>query len=346
MNPEETIALSFVPVTALMRGGLAARLREDDPTLVELARRHLPAARAARQAAHARGISAVAWCDPDYPQSLLTLEDFPPALWYRGDIRVVTGRVCVAIVGSRTASPTSLDMAARLGADLASAGVVVVSGLARGVDSAAHRGALTTGLTVAVLGSGVDTVYPAEHEGLASRVAGHGVVLSELPPGVPPLAYHFPLRNRLISGLSRAVVVVEAAEKSGSLITAGYALNQGREVLAVPGAVAGGRNRGAHALIRDGAKIVESADDIVCELGTDLQCPTPPSSEVSPVSSMSSGDTVANAMVPDVRYELDELRARTGLDTPALLVRLADLELAGSVRRLAGGCFMRPVRTC
>ena len=224
--------------------------------------------------------------------------------------------------------------------------MVVVSGLARGVDSAAHRGALTTGLTVAVLGSGVDTVYPAEHEGLASRVAGHGVVLSELPPGVPPLAYHFPLRNRLISGLSRAVVVVEAAEKSGSLITAGYALNQGREVLAVPGAVAGGRNRGAHALIRDGAKIVESADDIVCELGTDLQCPTPPSSEVSPVSSMSSGDTVANAMVPDVRYELDELRARTGLDTPALLVRLADLELAGSVRRLAGGCFMRPVRTC
>jgi DNA processing protein len=142
------------------------------------------------------------------------------------------------------------------------------------------------------------------------------------------------------------VVVVEAAEKSGSLITAGYALNQGREVLAVPGAVAGGRNRGAHALIRDGAKIVESADDIVCELGPDLPCSTPPTSKASPVSSMSSGDIVANAMVPDVRYELDELRARTGLDTPALLVRLADLELAGSVRRVAGGCFMRPVRTC
>ena len=176
MNPDEAIALSFVPVTALMRGGLAARLREDDPTLVELARRHLPAARAARQDAHARGISAVAWCDPDYPPRLLTLEDFPPAIWYRGDIRVVTGRPCVAIVGSRTASPTSLDMAARLGADLASAGVVVVSGLARGVDSAAHRGALTTGLTVAVLGSGVDTVYPAEHEGLASRVAEHGEI--------------------------------------------------------------------------------------------------------------------------------------------------------------------------
>ena len=132
-------------------------------------------------------------------------------------------------------------MATRLAADLAATGVVVVSGLARGVDSAAHRGALRTGLTVAVLGSGVDTIYPAEHDTLASTIAGQGAVLSELPPGVPPLAYHFPLRNRLISGLSRAVVAVEAAEKSGSLITAGYALNQGREVLAVPGAVAGGR---------------------------------------------------------------------------------------------------------
>ena len=153
-------------------------------------------------------------------------------------------------------------------------------------------------------------------------------------------------RNRLISGLSRAVVLVEAAEKSGSLITAGYALNQGREVLAVPGAVAGGRNRGAHALLRDGAKIVESADDIVSEIGTALPCPTRRSSETSSVSSMASGDIVVGAMVPDVRYELEDLRARTGLETPVLLAHLADLELAGSVRRLAGGSFIRLVRTC
>jgi DNA processing protein len=189
-------------------------------------------------------------------------------------------------------------------------------------------------------------VYPAEHAGLAGQISAQGAVVSELPPGVPPLAYHFPLRNRVISGLSSVVVVVEAAEKSGSLITAGYALNQGREVLAVPGTVAGGRNRGAHALIRDGAKIVESADDIVEELGTDLPCLAGQPTETSDGASMASGDIVARAMVPDLRYELEDLRARTGLETPVLLAHLADLELAGSVRRLAGGSFIRLVRTC
>ena len=214
------------------------------------------------------------------------------------------------------------------------------------VGLAAHRGALTHGRTAAVLGSGPDWIYPKAHEGLADEIAANGVVLSEYPPGTAPLPFHFPQRNRLISGLSRAVVLVEAAEKSGSLITAACALEQGRDVMVVPGNPLTGRNRGGHALLRDGAKIVESADDIVEELGTDLPCLAGQPTETSDGASMASGDIVARAMVPDVRYELEDLRARTGLETPVLLAHLADLELAGSVRRLAGGSFIRLVRTC
>ena len=157
---------------------------------------------------------------------------------------------------------------AQLAADLASRGLTIVSGLARGVDSAAHRGALAGGgQTIAVLGSGVDVMYPPEHAPLAREIEQRGAVVSELAPGTPPHPVFFPQRNRIISGLSRAVVVIEAGEKSGSLITARCALDQGRDVLAVPGNVLSGRNRGAHALLRDGAKIVESADDILEELG-------------------------------------------------------------------------------
>src|SRR5438445_10692595 len=174
----------------------------------------------------------------------------------------------VAIVGSRAASPYALAVAEQLAHDLAACGLVVVSGLARGVDSAAHRGAPAgAGVTVAVLGSGVDVMYPPEHESLAEEIDKAGAVASELVPGTPPQPWFFPLRNRIISGLSRAVVVIEAGEKSGSLITARCALEQGRDVLAVPGNVLSGRNRGAHGLLRDGAKIVETADDILEELG-------------------------------------------------------------------------------
>ena len=188
-------------------------------------------------------------------------------LWTRGAIDVLN-RPAVAIVGARAASPYGLSVAGRLASDLAAAGVVVVSGLARGVDSAAHRGALAArGTTIAVLGSGVDVVYPPEHAPLAAEIAASGAVISELTPGAAPLPQFFPQRNRIISGLSRAVVVIEAGEQSGSLITARLALEQGREVLAVPGNVLSGRNRGAHGLLRDGAKIVESADDILEELG-------------------------------------------------------------------------------
>ena len=177
-------------------------------------------------------------------------------------------RPIVAIVGSRAATPYAIDVAHRLGQELSDRGLVVASGLARGVDSAAHRGCLAGAApTVAVLGSGVDRVYPGEHEALALEIAQKGLLVSEFGPGAPPLPEHFPLRNRIISGISLAVVVVEASEKSGSLITARCALEQGRDVMAVPGSVLSGRNRGSHSLLKDGAKVVESAVDILEGLG-------------------------------------------------------------------------------
>ena len=180
-----------------------------------------------------------------------------------------SGEPAVAVVGSRAATAYALDVGERLGGELASRGVVVVSGLARGVDSAAHRGSLDAGgPTVAVLGSGLDNVYPPEHENLAQTDCKQwSCHISELGPGGMPLPENFPLRNRIISGISLAVVVVEASEKSGSLITASCAIEQGRDVMAVPGSVLTGRNRGSHSLLKDGAKVVETADDILDELG-------------------------------------------------------------------------------
>jgi DNA processing protein len=227
----------------------------------------LSAADSALSGAAGAGVSPLPWFDERYPALLGCIADPPPVVWVRGDVEVL-GRPAVAIVGSRAATPYALQASARLAAELAARGVVVTSGLARGVDSSAHRGCLEAGgLTIAVLGSGLDCVYPSEHAGLAERIAAQGAVVSELAPGAPPLPEHFPLRNRIISGLSLGVVVVEASEKSGSLITARCALEQGRDVLAVPGSILTGRNRGSHALLKDGAKVVETADDILDELG-------------------------------------------------------------------------------
>jgi len=247
----------------------------------------------------------------------------------------------VAIVGSRTASPVAIETASRIATDLASRGVTVVSGLARGVDSAAHRGALQTGRTAAVLGSGLDRMYPSEHAALASQIAVEGIVMSEYPPDTPPLPLFFPIRNRLISGLSRAVVVIEANEKSGSLITAACALEQGREVMAVPGNVLSGRNRGAHALIRDGAKIVECADDIVEELLGAVSLTDARETALSSISSGVSADPIVTRMELGQAYDVDGLAALSGVESVRLLSRLIDLELQGHVRRVGGGRFMR-----
>src|SRR5512138_3169661 len=336
MTPDEAIALSLARLADLPRLGLTDRLRTDDPNLLELARTLLPRASAVRTAAARRGISVIAWNDEQFPAALLTLADVPPALWYQGPLEVLDAPA-VAIVGSRVASAVAIETATRLATDLASRGVTVVSGLARGVDSAAHRGALQAGRTAAVLGSGLDRVYPAEHEPLAVKIAAAGIVVSEFSPDTPPLPMFFPMRNRLISGLSRAVVVIEANEKSGSLITAACALEQGREVMAVPGNVLSGRNRGAHALIRDGAKIVECADDIVEELwGTGW----PRHAEANALSAASSAvsvDPIVSRMEAGQAYDVDALAALSGVENVRLLSCLIDLELQGRVRRVSGG---------
>jgi DNA processing protein len=300
-------------------------------------------ARALRIAEHA-GLTPVAWGDCRYPPALAAIFDPPPVLWIRGDARALRAQA-VAIVGSRAASPYALAVAERLAADLAARGIVVVSGLARGVDSAAHRGALgaATGAhdaTVAVLGSGVDVVYPAEHKALARDIEGGGAIVSELVPRTPPRPEFFPLRNRIISGLSRAVVVIEAGERSGSLITARCALEQGRDVLAVPGNVLSGRNRGAHALLRDGAKIVETADDILEE----LRLPLPATRRGD--DGTASADPVLAALPPGEECGLDVIAARADLAPSRVLTRLFELEMRGLVGRAGGGRFVRIDRPC
>lgn len=294
-------------------------------------------ARAALARAASRAVAAIPWGDPRYPPLLAAIPDPPLVLWVEGDPECL-GRPAVAIVGSRGASPYGLEAAGRLAGELAGAGMTIVSGLARGVDSAAHRGALSAGgTTAAVLGSGVDVIYPAEHAGLAAEAAGRGAVLSEYPPGTPPLKQYFPARNRIISGLSLGVVVIEAAVRSGSLITANRALEQGRHVMAVPGNILSGRFRGSHGLLRDGAGIVDGAADVLAELGASSLRALCPAAR----SDAAADDVVLHAMAVGETYDADALARETGLPPSPLLVRLLDLELGGRVRRVAGGRFMR-----
>jgi len=344
MTLDQAVALSLLD-DQLPKPGLTARLQCEDPELLELAGHMVETARDVRLRAEAAGVHVLPWNDPRFPTLLGAIPDCPPVLWYRGLLPVLDAPA-VAIVGSRAATSVSIDTAARLAHDLAARGVVVVSGLARGVDSAAHRGALSAGHTVAVLGSGVDYIYPPEHAPLSAQIAQAGVVLSEYPPGTAPLPHHFPMRNRLISGLSLAVVVIEASEKSGSLITARCALEQGRDVMAVPGNVLSGRNRGGHALLKDGAKIVETADDIVEELGFEPPPSRPRDGGTSSSETARSADPVLRVMEADQAYDLDALAFGSGLEVRRLLPRLIELELAGLVRRQGGGRFVRPSGTC
>ena len=215
------------------------------------------------------GMDCIHLGNAEYPQLLAEISDPPACIWTRGD-RARSRHIGVAVIGARAASQEGLTAAYEIAFDLARAGIVVISGLARGIDSAAHRGALDGGgKTIAVLGTGIDVVYPSENAELSRQITASGLLVTEFPPGACPEDWHFPRRNRIISGLSKAVVVVEAREKSGSLITARLAADQGRDVMAVPGTFVGGRNRGANALLRDGAKLVESAVDILQELGLD-----------------------------------------------------------------------------
>ncbi len=294
-------------------------------------------ARRALQEATTSRLTVLSIADPAYPSLLQHIPDPPIVLWGRGEPELLD-RPAVAIVGSRRASATGIAMATQLAREVSRAGLGVVSGLARGIDAAAHRGALEAGgHTVAVLGNGADVTYPPEHGDLSASVAAHGMLVTEFPPGTLPYASHFPLRNRIISGLSRAVVVVEASDKSGALITARAALEQGRDVLAVPGPVASGCYRGCHALIKDGARLVESVEDILDEIRWRRPQATSPvvDDKVMAVSEL------ADIIRPGEVLTLDDLAARSGQSAQRLLADLGRLELAGRVVRMAGGTFTR-----
>lgn len=356
MDLHTAVTVSMLPVSRGRACAVFKELREADahvPAAAVLARFGVPpperpallaaaAARADRalRAAASCGMEPIAWFDPRYPRLLGCIEDPPPVLWLRGQAAVLE-RPIVAIVGSRAATTYAIDVAWRLATDLARRGVVVASGLARGVDSAAHRGALEAGGgTVAVLGSGLDRVYPREHGDLADTIGGTGVVMSELGPGGPPLAEHFPLRNRIISGISLGVVVVEASEKSGSLITARCAMEQGRDVMAVPGSVLTGRNRGSHALLKDGARVVETADDMLDGLGWP-GAGLPPGTRHA-AGGHGSSDPLLSRFEAGESYDLDTLVQATGMSGAELLTRLMELELGGYVRTEGGRFARRP----
>jgi DNA processing protein len=291
-------------------------------------------------------ITLLPWSDVAYPPALAAIVDPPPLLWVKGRVDALAAQPVVAIVGARAASAYGLAVAERLAGDLASRGVMIVSGLARGVDSAAHRGALAGGgVTVAVLGSGVDIIYPPEHKPLAREMQERGAIVSELVPDTPPNPIFFPQRNRIISGLARAVVVIEAGDKSGSLITARSALEQGRDVLAVPGNILTGRNRGAHGLLRDGAKIVETADDILEELHLSVGMNPGAAAEASEPA-RAPIDSLLACLTTGETCDLDEIAERSGLTSARLLPRLFELEVQGLVRRAGGGRFVRIDRPC
>ncbi|HYB43124.1 MAG TPA: DNA-processing protein DprA [Candidatus Methylomirabilis sp.] len=283
--------------------------------------------------------------DREYPALLREIADAPDALYVRGAL-LERDALAIAVVGSRQATSYGTGVAEELGRELAARGVTIVSGLARGIDSAAHRGALRAGgRTIAVLGSGADVIYPSEHRPLAAEIEASGALVSQFAPGTRPLAYRFPVRNRVIAGLALGVVVVEAAEKSGALITARLAGELGREVMAVPGRVTSAASRGAHALIRDGAALVESWTDVVAQLPARWRACVSAEGPDADGGAASCGDAEADAAlvlaaVGDEERTLDAVVERSGLASGRAAAVLLELELAGRIRQLAGSRFV------
>jgi DNA processing protein len=306
---------------------------------------HPDAAHAARLAAAKAWLtggddrSALTLGDPDYPAALLETADPPLLLYLLGDAGHLRTS-CIAIVGSRNPTPQGLDNARQFAGHFAREGLAVVSGLALGIDGAAHEGALAaSGVTIAVVGTGLDIVYPSRHQGLAHRIAASGLLVSEFAPGTPSVAANFPLRNRIIAGLSLGTLVVEAALRSGSLITARLAVEAGREVFAIPGSIHSPQSKGCHSLIRDGAKLVETAADVMEE----LRGWRPAAAALMPADGpalSAPADPLLEALGFDP-VTLDALGARTGWPTADLLARLLTLELDGQVARLPGGLYQR-----
>jgi DNA processing protein len=321
-------------------GDVLGRPEEHTDLLSKAAVDHLRSGEARRKAegeltrVASLGLGIVALCDPDYPPLLRQIYDPPAVLYVRGRLAPDEGQTSVTVVGSRAASPRGSALAREMSRDLALAGATIVSGLARGIDSAAHRGALEApGRTVAVLGSGLDRIYPAENGPLVAEIAERGAVVSEFPLGTAPVPGNFPRRNRVLAGWGRAVVVVEAARRSGALVTARVALDEGRDVLAVPGHPMDAGSAGTNQLIVDGAPLVRDAADVAQHLGL----------EVAETSSLAipGDDDVFRALEPGNPASLAELQERCRRPTADLLARLTELELAERVRRLPGPLFMR-----
>lgn len=293
------------------------------------------------------GRSLLTWADSAYPPLLREIADPPPVLFVQGDCSLLASPQ-LAMVGSRNPSPAGVETTSQLAGYLSRAGLAITSGLALGIDAAAHESALAAKApTVAVAGTGLDTVYPARHRDLAHAIADKGVLVSEFPTGTPPLPRHFPRRNRLISGLSLGVAVVEAAPQSGSLITARLGAEQGREVFAVPGSIHNPLARGCHRLIREGAKLVETAQDILEELGPLRGVALrPPSGEALPKGDVpdSEDDLEYRLLLDCLGYDplsIDSLIERTGLTAEAVSSMLLVLELQGRITALSGGRYLR-----
>lgn len=282
------------------------------------------------------GFKAVHVNEDFYPKMLSKVFDPPAVLYYHGNLAVLD-QLCVSLVGSRKATAYGKAVADKLSGDLASLGVTVVSGMARGIDTSAHLGALRVGgQTAAVVGCGLDICYPPENKRLRDEIERQGVILSEFPLGTPPKPPHFPMRNRIISGLSLAVVIVEAAERSGALITADFALEQGREVLAVPGSINNPLSRGCHRLIKEGAAMAESALDILATLG------------IFPLDNLNEEERkltpVKQKVLHSMEYEpvhFDELVTRCSLPAAEVAANLVELELAGAVKKMPGNYYLR-----
>ena len=310
------------------------------------------------------GIELVTLADAEYPALLREIHDPPIVLYARGPWRAAISRPCLAVVGSRRSSSYGVNAAGSLSRELAASGLTIVSGLARGIDAAAHRGALEAGgVTIAVVGTGLESTYPVEHRRLADEIATTGAILSEFPLGTPPLPQNFPYRNRLLSGLSFGVLIVEAAEHSGSLITARLASEQGRDVYAVPGNITSQTSFGPNYLIKDGAKLIQCGRDILEELPiavrhhlagpASVSPPTNPDDTVKPIQTgpiQTSIDAVlltpAEAIViellsPDVPAHIDQLLIAARLTSPEMMNALLGLEMKDRIIQLPGKSFLR-----
>ena len=333
--PDSIFSATREQLLRVVSRSIADALRsEPDAALIDLIARTQTWSREA-------GNHIITLADPRYPKGLLEITDPPPLLYAKGRVDRFDGPA-LAIVGSRNATAQGLMDARRFAEALAAAGHTIVSGLATGIDAAAHEGALDAGTsgasTIAVIGTGPDIVYPAAHRALAHRIAEHGLIIGEFPLGVAAVAHHFPMRNRIIAGLSRGVLVVEAAARSGSLITARLAAESGREVFAIPGSIHSPLSKGCHQLIRQGAKLVDSVADILDELGASSA--SPPPSKPAPVK-VGADDATLLAHIGFDPVTADDLAARTGIATAQLASRLLDLELAGHIARLPGGRVQR-----